>query len=80
MTRSENHYALSGLLMAAAMALVLVLADRLIALVPHRYALTGWVLLWSLVFVGLAISAAPLRRLTAHAAARLAHLFSHRVA
>ena len=79
MNRPENHYALSGLLMAAAMALVLVLADHLIALVPQRYALSGWVLLWSLVFVGLAISAGPLRRVTALVAARIVHLFAQRL-
>jgi hypothetical protein len=62
--RSDSHHALAGLLLAAAMGILLVLADSLIALLPHRQQLNNWVALWTLAFIGMALLAAPLRRLS----------------
>jgi len=63
-TGSDSHQALAGLLLAAAMGILLVLADSLIALLPHRQQLNSWVALWTVAFVGIAVLAAPLRRLS----------------
>jgi len=73
--RSDAHHALAGLLLAAAMGLLLVLADSLIALLPHRQQLNSWVALWTVAFIGMALSAAPLRRLSGH----LSHWITQRL-
>ncbi|MEI7513790.1 MAG: hypothetical protein WCK81_00260 [Betaproteobacteria bacterium] len=58
----EASKTLAGVLLSAAMAALLVVADQVIENWADGHLLLGWVALWSLVFAGLAFSARPLRR------------------
>ena len=53
--------ALAGLLSAAVLAALLVVADQLIDSWAEGHLLLAWVMLWSALFAGLAVLARPLR-------------------
>jgi len=53
--------ALAGLLSAAVLAALLVVADQLIDSWAEGHLLLAWVMLWSVLFAGLALLARPLR-------------------
>ena len=72
----EASKTLAGVLLSAAMAALLVVADQVIENWADGHLLLGWVALWSLVFAGLAFSARPLRRAST-ALAQVVH-FSER--
>ncbi len=69
--QAEASKTLAGVLLAAVMASLLVVADQVIENWADGHLLLGWVALWSLVFAGLAFCARPLRRAST-ALARLA--------
>jgi len=56
---------LAGLLLAASMAALMVVADQLIETWTDGHLLAGWVALWTVVFAGLALLASPLRQMAA---------------
>lgn len=60
---------LAGMLLAASLAAVLVVADQLIETWADGHMLVGWVALWSVTFATLAVLAPPLRQLTTGMAA-----------
>lgn len=55
---------LAGMLLAAAMAALLVVADQVISTWADGHLLAGWVALWTVAFAALAFLASPLRRLS----------------
>lgn len=63
---------LAGMLLAATLAAVLVVADQLIETWVDGHMLVGWVALWTVTFAALAVLAPPLRKLTSAMAAALA--------
>jgi hypothetical protein len=76
--RLENSSVLAGMLLAAALAAVLVVADQVINTWTDGHLLAGWVALWTLVFAVLAMLASPLRQLAAGTAALISRQL-HRV-
>lgn len=58
---AQTSRALAGLLTAALLAALLVVADQLIESWAEGHMLLAWVILWSALFVGLALLARPLR-------------------
>lgn len=62
---AEDSHALAGLLLAAAMAALLVVADQVIDTWTDGHLLAGWVALWTIAFAGLALLAPPLRQIAA---------------
>ena len=58
----EASKTLAGVLLSAALAALLVVADQVIENWADGHLLLGWVALWSLVFAALAFCARPLRR------------------
>ena len=66
---SEDSKTLAGMLLAAAMAALLVVADQVISTWSDGHLLAGWVALWSVAFAALAFLATPLRRVSSFAAA-----------
>lgn len=69
----SDSKALAGMLLAAVLAALLVVADQLIGMWADGHLLVGWVALWTVTFAGLALLAPPLRQWTAAVAAALAH-------
>jgi len=69
---SVQPSALTGMLLAAAMAVLLFLADFCVNTWTDGRLLAPWIALWTLVFVGLAIIALPLRRAAATLASAIA--------
>jgi len=69
---TENTRALAGMLLAAAMAALLVVADQVIETWTDGQLLAGWVALWTLAFIALALLSLPLRRSAALGARVLA--------
>ncbi len=65
---AEDSRALAGMLLAAAMAALLVVADQVISTWTDGHLLAGWVALWSVAFAMLAFMASPLRRIAGFAA------------
>ena len=65
---AEDSRALAGMLLAAAMAALLVVADQVISTWTDGHLLAGWVALWSVAFATLAFMASPLRRIAGFAA------------
>jgi hypothetical protein len=57
----QSSHALAGLLSAAVLAALLVVADQLIDSWAEGHLLLAWVLLWSALFAGLAVLVRPLR-------------------
>lgn len=64
--------AVAGMLLAAVLASVLVVADQLIDTWADGHLLAGWVALWVVIFVALALLVHPLRRWTSGLAAGFA--------
>lgn len=63
---------LAGMLLAASLAALLVVADQVIDTWTDGQLLAGWVALWTVTFAALALLAVPLRQLCARAAERMA--------
>lgn len=63
---------LAGMLLAAVLAALLVVADQMIETWADGHLLAGWVALWTVAFAALAFLAPPLRQLTSALAAALA--------
>lgn len=59
---------LAGLLLAAALAALLVVADQVISTWTDGNWLAAWVALWTVTFAALAFLASPLRRMATYAA------------
>lgn len=72
----DGSHTLAGMLLAAAMASLLVVADQVIDTWVDGHLLAGWVALWTVAFAALALLASPLRQV----ASALAGGFSHRLA
>jgi chromate transport protein ChrA len=68
-TSSEDSKTLAGMLLAAAMAALLVVADQVISTWSDGHLLAGWVALWTVAFAALAFLASPLRRVSSIGAA-----------
>jgi len=66
---TEGSRTLAGMLLAAAMAALLVVADQVIDTWVDGHLLAGWVALWTVAFAALALLAPPLRKVSAAAAA-----------
>jgi hypothetical protein len=64
----DGSRTLAGMLLAAAMAALLVVADQVIETWTDGHLLAGWVALWTLAFAALALLAPPLRQVAAFAA------------
>jgi hypothetical protein len=64
----EDSKTLAGMLLAAAMAALLVVADQVISTWSDGHLLAGWVALWTVAFAALAFLASPLRRVSSYAA------------
>jgi len=64
----EESKTLAGMLLAAAMAALLVVADQVISTWSDGHLLAGWVALWTVAFAALAFLASPLRRVASYAA------------
>ncbi len=67
----DGSQTLAGMLLAAAMAALLVVADQVIDTWTDGHLLAGWVALWTVAFAALALLATPLRRWAAAVAAGL---------
>jgi chromate transport protein ChrA len=65
---SEDSKTLAGMLLAAAMAALLVVADQVISTWSDGHLLAGWVALWTVAFAALAFFATPLRRISSYGA------------
>jgi hypothetical protein len=61
---TEESKTLAGMLLAAAMAALLVVADQVISTWSDGHLLAGWVALWTVAFAALAFLASPLRRIS----------------
>lgn len=68
----DGSKTLAGMLLAAALAALLVVADQLIESWADGHLLVGWVALWTVTFAALALLAPPLRQLTGAMAVALA--------
>lgn len=64
----DGSRTLAGMLLAAAMAALLVVADQVIDTWADGHLLAGWVALWTVAFAALALLAPPLRQVAAYAA------------
>ncbi len=61
----DGSRTLAGMLLAAAMAALLVVADQVIDTWTDGHLLAGWVALWTIAFAALALLAPPLRQVAA---------------
>lgn len=64
----DGSRTLAGMLLAAAMAALLVVADQVIDTWSDGHLLAGWVALWTVAFAALALLAPPLRQVAAFVA------------
>ncbi|MDE2417253.1 MAG: hypothetical protein KGN32_05550 [Burkholderiales bacterium] len=71
---TEGSRTLAGMLLAAVMAALLVVADQVISTWADGHLLAGWVALWTVAFAALALLAPPLRQVTS----ALASVYSRR--
>jgi hypothetical protein len=69
----DTSRSLAGMLLAAVVAALLVVADQLIETWADGHLLVVWVGLWTVAFTALALLAPPLRQLTATLAGWLTH-------
>lgn len=69
----DESKTLAGMLLAAALAALLVVADQLIEMWVDGHLLLGWVALWTVTFAALALLAPPLRQLTSALASAVTH-------
>lgn len=70
--RVDGSKTLAGMLLAAAMAALLVVAEQVIDTWVDGHLLAGWVALWTVAFAALALLATPMRRMAVYLAATLA--------
>ncbi len=70
-TRFDSSKTLAGMLLAAVMAALLVVADQVIDTWADGHLLAGWVALWTVAFAALALLAPPLRQLASAMAATM---------
>jgi len=70
-SKVEESKTLAGMLLAASLASLLVVADQVISTWSDGHLLAGWVALWTVAFGALAFLATPLRRLSGLASAAL---------
>ena len=68
----DGSRTLAGMLLAAVLAALLVVADQVIDTWADGHLLAGWVALWTVTFAALALLAPPLRQLAGSAAALMA--------
>ena len=68
----ESSKTLAGLLLAAVLAALLVVADQLIDTWADGHLLAAWVALWTVAFAGLALLAPALRKMSASLASAFA--------
>jgi hypothetical protein len=68
---ADESRTLAAMLLAAALAAFLVVADQLIEMWADGHLLLGWVALWTVTFAALALLAPPLRQLTGALASTL---------
>lgn len=71
-SKLDESKTLAGMLLAAALAALLVVADQLIEAWVDGHLLLGWVALWTVTFAALALLAPPLRQFTSAMAATMA--------
>ena len=67
----EGSKTLAGMLLAASLASLLVVADQVISTWSDGHLLAGWVALWTVAFGALAFLSTPLRRLSSAASSGL---------
>jgi hypothetical protein len=67
----DGSRTLAGMLLAAVMAALLVVADQVIETWTDGHLLAGWVVLWTVAFAALALLAPPLRHIAAFTASGL---------
>lgn len=67
--KAEGSRTLAGMLLAAVLAALLVVADQVIDTWVDGHLLVGWVALWTVAFAALALLAPPLRKMSAVASA-----------
>jgi len=65
--KAEGSRTLAGMLLAAVLSALLVVADQLIDMWVDGHLLVGWVALWTVVFAAMALLAPPLRKVSAAA-------------
>jgi hypothetical protein len=65
--KAEGSRTLAGMLLAAVLSALLVVADQVIDMWADGHLLVGWVALWTVVFAAMALLAPPLRKLSAEA-------------
>ena len=68
----DSSKTLAGMLLAAVLAALLVVADQLIDTWADGHLLAAWVALWTVAFAGLALLAPPLRKMSASLASAYA--------
>jgi hypothetical protein len=64
----DGSRTLAGMLLAAVLAALLVVADQVIDTWSDGHLLAGWVALWTVAFAALAVLAPPLRQMAAYLA------------
>ena len=74
----DGSRTLAGMLLAASMAALLVVADQVIDTWSDGHLLAGWVALWTVAFAGLALLAPPLRKIAAFTAGGFVTYFAER--
>ena len=65
--KADGSRTLAGMLLAAVLSALLVVADQLIDMWVDGHLLVGWVALWTVVFAAMALLAPPLRKVSAAA-------------
>ena len=65
--KAEGSRTLAGMLLAAVLSALLVVADQVIDMWADGHLLVGWVALWTVVFAAMALLAPPLRKVSAAA-------------
>ena len=67
--KTEGSRTLAGMLLAAVLSALLVVADQVIDTWVDGHLLAGWVALWTVAFAALALLAPPLRKMSSVASA-----------
>ena len=75
-SKVDGSKTLAGMLLAASLASLLVVADQVISTWSDGHLLAGWVALWTVAFAALSFLATPLRRLSTSASAALVRWWS----
>jgi len=75
-SKVDGSKTLAGMLLAASLASLVVVADQVISTWSDGHLLAGWVALWTVAFAALSFLATPLRRLSTSASAALARWWS----